>query len=209
MKAFIRSYLAEVQRLLGKCDSETLERVFGVLQQARRDGRRIFVAGNGGSAATANHFTCDLGKNTAHGESERFRIISLCDNIPYLTAYANDTGYSETFFEQAKNLMEPGDVLVVISVSGSSPNIVRVADYFKQRSGIVIAMTGPTGGDVKRYADYHLPVASDSYEQVEDLHVVFAHVIVAGFRSLARQRAEEPPPPTKRKDPRRGGRGGS
>ncbi|MCD6506786.1 SIS domain-containing protein [Candidatus Poribacteria bacterium] len=148
-----------------------------VMLESYRKGGTIFVAGNGGSASTASHFACDLGKGTAVEGKPRLRVISMADNLSLLTAWANDVSYEAIFVEQLKNLMRPDDLLIAISASGNSPNVLRAAEYARQLGCKVIGLTGFGGGKLAKLADIAIVVESDKYGPVEDIHLVLDHIM--------------------------------
>src|SRR5271168_839298 len=123
-------------------DLDKVESAIQCLAEARDSGRHIFVCGNGGSASTASHFACDLVKGASYNRTKRFRILALTDCLPTLTAYSNDVGYECVFVEQLKNFAERGDVLIAISGSGNSPNVLRAVEYGNSAGCRTIALTG-------------------------------------------------------------------
>ena len=179
----IQNYKNDLNRLLAGIDEAALESVCQMLLDAYREGKQIFVAGNGGSAGTANHFSCDFGKNAVKSQTNRPRILSLCANMEVLTALGNDFCYDDVFVEQLKNLMHDGDVILLISASGNSPNVVRAAEYVKARHGKVIGLTGFSGGKLRELADVALHIPCESYEESEDLHMILTHMIVCWFKA--------------------------
>ncbi len=163
-----------------------------LLYRAYRDGKHVFTLGNGGSASTASHMAADLAKNTIEQNMRRFRILSLNDNASLLTALANDLGYENVFSEQLKNLIRAGDLLIVISGSGNSPNVVAAIEYARERSAEVAAIVGFGGGRAAELADLAIVVHSDHYGIVEDLHLVINHILVDHFKErLSDERAWE------------------
>lgn len=184
MKQLIENYIADVQRLCDILEPEKLESICRLLLEGYKAGKRIFVAGNGGSAGTSNHFCCDFGKNAVKGDSNRPKIISLSANTEVLTALGNDFSYADVFSEQLKNLMCDGDIVLLISASGNSPNVIKAAEYAKSRKGSVIGFTGFEGGRLKELSDICVNIPSDSYEKIEDVHMMLTHIIVCCFKSL-------------------------
>ncbi len=180
MKA--RNYLESVIGLLQKCDSAQLDVAVEWIAEALQKRRAIFVAGNGGSAATANHFVADFGKNVVKGNENRPRIMSLCCNMASVTAYSNDEGYENAFSRQLTNWMEEGDLLIVISASGNSPSVVEACEMAHRKGGKVIAMTGFHGGRLREMSDICLHADAAEYETVEDAHSVFCHLIVSALK---------------------------
>ncbi|MBQ6706034.1 MAG: SIS domain-containing protein [Clostridia bacterium] len=178
----IQRYKNDLEKLLESFDEEALENACQLLLSAYRENRQIFVAGNGGSAGTANHFSCDFGKNAVKSQTNRPKILSLSANVEVLTALGNDFSYADVFTEQLKNQMSDGDVILLISASGNSPNVVSAAEYVKSRGGTVIGMTGFSGGRLRELSDVSLHVSCDSYEESEDLHLILTHMIVCWFK---------------------------
>ena len=161
MRETIHNYKEDIVSFCNSIPTENLEKVCEILLYAYKNKKRIFVAGNGGSAGTANHFCCDFGKNAVKSETDRPKIISLSANMEVVTALGNDFCYGDIFVEQLKNLMEDGDVILLISASGNSPNVVNAAKYVKSRGGQVIGFTGFAGGKLHEYSDVEMNVASD------------------------------------------------
>ena len=180
----VATYLQELHGAMQQVLTPALDRAVEILRDARARGATIFFCGNGGSASTASHFACDLGKNTVHPVKGRFRTVALVDNIPAVTAWGNDNGYDQIFVEQARNLMRPGDVLVAISGSGNSPNVLHAADYARSQGCTVIGLIGFQGGALKDRADVTLLVPGRSIEQAEDGHLILNHAICTAVRAL-------------------------
>ncbi|SMC26717.1 D-sedoheptulose 7-phosphate isomerase [Clostridium acidisoli DSM 12555] len=178
MKEIINNYFDHIGRLINNFNYKKIEDMINILEKARIEGKNIFILGNGGSATTANHFVCDFGKNAIHGNEKRFKIISLCDNLATITAYGNDLGYETIFEERLKNLMEDNDVVIALSASGNSKNVLHAADYVKARNGILISMTGNDGGKLKKISDFNINIESNTIEQIEDIHLMIEHIIV-------------------------------
>ena len=184
---YIQKYLGEIGRILQNLPQAEIARTIDILTQARTEGRRIFVMGNGGSAAMASHFACDLGKGTVQEGKTRFKIMSLNDNVPLLTAYANDFGYETVFAEPLASLAEPGDVAIAISSSGNSPNVLRAMDVARERGLTTIGITGFEGGRLKEKVDVCVIVPADSrhpdaMQHAEDGQWVVLHAIFVAIR---------------------------
>jgi D-sedoheptulose 7-phosphate isomerase len=146
--------------------------------------------GNGGSASTASHMAADLAKNTIGANMRRFRVLSLNDNMAILTALANDLGYEKVFSEQLKNLIRAGDLLIVVSASGNSPNVVNAIRYAQERSAEVAGIFGFDGGTGATLADFSIVIPSNHYGVVEDVHLVINHILVDYFKArLAEEHA--------------------
>jgi len=183
LKDFISHYADTIGNTLHTLDPAQFEAMIRILAEAYRADRQVFIAGNGGSAGTANHFVCDFGKNAIQGEGKRrFRILSVCDNIEKITALGNDIAFEEDFRFQLENLMRPGDVLIVVSASGNSPNIVRACEFAKGLRAPIIALAGFDGGKIKSIADACLMAPLASYEQIEDIHLAILHMVVCYFK---------------------------
>ena len=183
----VQKYLDEVGRILQNLPRAEIARAIGILTQARAEGRRIFVMGNGGSAAMASHFVCDLGKGTVQEGEARFKIMSLNDNVPLLTAYANDFGYETVFAEPLASLAEPGDVAIAISSSGNSTNVLQAIGVARERGLMTIGITGFEGGKLKEKVDVCVIVPADSrhpdgMQHAEDGQWVVLHAIFIAIR---------------------------
>ncbi len=192
MENHIAGYLREVQELLGLVPAAPVTAIMRALNRARQEGRTVFLIGNGGSAALASHLATDLSKLPVRPGLPRMRALGLAANIPLLTAWANDTAYENVFSEQLENLMRPGDVLVAISGSGCSPNIIKAVQCARELGGLTIGLTGFDGGRLKDTAELCLIVPSDSMQQVEDAHLVLAHAIMTGLRKMGEEAAPAP-----------------
>lgn len=191
---FARGYLDYVTELLARLDAEAIAAFLEVLLDARQRGVHIFFIGNGGSAATASHFANDIaiGSRSWH---RPFRAFSLGDNIAALTAIANDDGYEEIFVQQLKVYMVEGDVVVAISASGNSPNVVRAIEYANANGGITVALTGFDGGKLRSMSQVqiHVPTDQGEYGPVEDIHMMLQHLVTAFLAQLSRFEAEMKP----------------
>jgi D-sedoheptulose 7-phosphate isomerase len=177
LETFVEDYLERLRLVVEQLPVERIAAIGDVLFDAYRDGKQVFVAGNGGSAATASHMACDLGKTTVRPNQRRLRITCLNDNVPLLTALANDAGYEHVFSEQLVSLIGAGDVLIVLSGSGRSPNILEAIRYARSRSATVIALLGFDGGEAVELADECVLVPSEEYGLIEDLHLILDHVL--------------------------------
>lgn len=183
MRESLDSYAKEINRALSQIDDNEFRKVIGILAEAYKNNKQIFVTGNGGSAATANHFICDFGKNAVQDKNKkRFRVLSLCDNVEKITAWGNDVAFEEIFRQQLINLMDEEDVFIVISASGNSPDLVRACQYAREKKAKIITMAGFDGGEITKFADAGFVVPLTSYEQIEDLHSILCHNIVYYFK---------------------------
>ncbi len=182
--ASIEWYFDEMKAVLDRIDRAPLREAIDVLHQARMDGRQVFIMGNGGSASTASHMVCDLAKNTRQPDWPHYKVIGLADNMAIFSAYGNDDGYDNVFRLQLANLLNPGDVVVAISTSGNSPNVLRAIELANERGATVIGMTGFGAGKLGPMVDVHLHVPSDCIEQVEDIHLMLEHLITKALREM-------------------------
>jgi D-sedoheptulose 7-phosphate isomerase len=175
--ASIDDYFASVRQTLTDLPQTQIRHIVDLILATRAAGGQIFVFGNGGSAATASHFACDLGKGTVHKGKRRFRVISLCDQIPMMTAWANDANYSDIFVEQLANLLNKSDLVIGISSSGNSPNVLKALQFAKAQGVKTVALSGFNGGRVREIVDECLIVPSSSVQIIEDIHLMLEHVI--------------------------------
>jgi D-sedoheptulose 7-phosphate isomerase len=183
--------MAELAATVAALDLEVLEDAARLLLECQARGGTVFTAGNGGSASTASHFACDLMKGTRAGGAPTFRVVALTDNIAQLTAWANDVGYERVFAEQFLPLARPGDLLVAVSASGNSPNVLAVAEAARALRIPAIALTGQDGGQLAALAEVTVRAPSDRIEIVEDLHLVFAHSLCVAARERLQGRLAE------------------
>jgi D-sedoheptulose 7-phosphate isomerase len=185
MKAYLDKYTTALKTALDSFNSGEFEKIIAIIAGAYKNDKQVFIAGNGGSAASANHFVCDFGKNAMDFKSgrRRFRIISVSDNVEKITAIGNDISFDEVFSFQLGNLLNGGDVLIAVSASGNSPNIVKACEFAKSKNAKVIALAGFDGGKIKSIADAALVAELKSYEQIEDIHLIILHMIVYYFKN--------------------------
>jgi D-sedoheptulose 7-phosphate isomerase len=178
------AYLESLISLLGRLPLPSIQDVIDTLAYARFSNRQVIVMGNGGSAATASHFACDLGKGTLMPGLPRFRVLALTDNMPLFSALANDYGYDHVFSEQLKSLVQPGDVVIGISGSGNSPNVLNAIQAAREARAITIGFVGFDGGLLKGTVDICVHASSDCMEQVEDVHLILEHLISTSLRQV-------------------------
>jgi len=174
---YIKKYIDELQTCLDEITGSRIEEIVNTIMECWCNGRRVFILGNGGSAATASHFACDLSKNGSTGQSTRLKVISISDNMSLITAVANDIGYPAVFREQLANLMEAGDTVICISASGNSPNVIEAARYARDNGAGIIGLIGFGGGLLNEIAGRAVVLTSTDYEQVEDTHMILCHLI--------------------------------
>jgi D-sedoheptulose 7-phosphate isomerase len=180
-----QDYIGELKEILDNLSQEVVEHVIHVLHEARMDNQQVFIMGNGGSASTASHFVCDLGKNTRVKGIPNFRVMGLTDNLALFSALANDEGYENVFAEQLANHVQPSDVVIGISTSGNSPNVVNAIQLAHSVQATTIGFTGFNSGELGSLVDIDLHVPSHSIEHVEDIHLVLEHLITRALREKA------------------------
>jgi D-sedoheptulose 7-phosphate isomerase len=174
----ISDYIAVLQKTMDRLPRELIAEVVNILHDARISGRQVFIMGNGGSASTATHFVCDLAKNTRREGLPHYRVIGLTDNMAIFSAYANDEGYDMVFSKQLANLIRPNDIVIGISASGNSANVLNGVAEAKKYQATTIAFTGFDGGRLGSMVDINIHVDSNIIEHVEDVHLMLEHMIV-------------------------------
>jgi len=173
-----RQYFDELRGVAADLPHELVNQIAIELLRANESGRMVYLFGNGGSASLASHFACDLGKGTAYcNGGKRFRVLALTDNIPTMTAWANDCSYEDIFAEQLRNFVQPHDVAFAISGSGNSKNVLNALHVAREASATTIGVTGFAGGKMKSLCDICVVVPSDNMQIIEDLHLSMAHSI--------------------------------
>lgn len=191
----LKNYVNDLQMMLTQLPFEEIERLIDLLMMANVEGRTIFIFGNGGSAATASHFACDLAKNCLSPDAPRFRVVALTDNVPLITAWANDTAYENIFAEQLDALVRPDDVVIGISGSGNSENVLRAIRLANERAAITVGVTGFDGGQLKDLVTLSVHVPHFNMEQIEDAHLILEHMTCTILRAKMHvytiRRAEE------------------
>lgn len=180
--AFVAAYASRMAEALRSVRPDEIDRAVTALKRAIRDDRLIFACGNGGSAAIANHLTCDCSKGIATDTALRPRVVSLSATVELITAIANDVAYAEVFTHQLKNLARPGDVLITISSSGDSENIVRALAWAGDNGMTTISLSGFSGGRSAAVADISLHVTAENYGVVEDVHQSVVHILAQYVR---------------------------
>ena len=177
MKTIINNYIEELRNTLKSLDTESIEEVAKKFKQVRDNNKQVIVFGNGGSGSTASHMVCDIVKGCSYGHEKRYRMICLNDNIPTLLAYSNDVSYDEVFFEQLKNFMQPGDIVLGISGSGNSKNIIKAIEYANSCGNTTIGFTGFDGGVLKKIATISVNAMIDDMQISEDIHLTTLHIL--------------------------------
>jgi D-sedoheptulose 7-phosphate isomerase len=177
VESFFLKYIDRFKNCLDEIGVDKLVDITEVLWNAYTENRQVFIMGNGGSAATASHFACDLGKGTIVEGRLRFRVMSLNDNMGLITALSNDFGYEEVFKEQLINLVNQGDVVIAITASGNSPNVLKAIEYAKSKGALTIGFIGSGGGKLKEIVDKDITISNRNYGQVENIHLILEHLI--------------------------------
>lgn len=181
---FPEQYKAELLQAIERIDLAKVQQAIAWFCEARDEGRQIFVCGNGGSASTASHFACDIVKGASYQREKRFRILALTDSLPTITAYSNDVAYDCVFAEQLKNFARPGDLMMAISGSGNSRNVVCAAEYANSIGCRTIGLTGRDGGKLGGLVQLNLLVDVPHMGRIEDAHMIICHMIGYSFMDL-------------------------
>lgn len=195
-KQFIQQYIDELVRCINVLDTDKLLEVFDILMKAYKHNKKVFILGNGGSASTASHMACDMSKGTLSRiydkREKRLKVISLADNVALMTAFANDLSYDDIFVQQLRNLVEPGDVVIALSGSGNSPNVIKAIEFAKLSGAKTIGILGfKTGGKVAGLVDCAIITDSIFYGPNEDIQLVLDHIITAWISKVKHIQDEE------------------
>jgi D-sedoheptulose 7-phosphate isomerase len=183
VRTTLNSYFEGVLQTIIKMPIATVDEIATALVEAYDRGRAVYLFGNGGSAALASHFACDLGKGATDGSAKRFRALAFTDNVPLMTAWANDASYEDVFAEQLANFVRPDDVAFAISGSGNSPNVLKALTVARREGALTIGLTGFQGGYMKDLCDVCLVIPSDNMQIIEDLHLSVTHAIFTAVRA--------------------------
>lgn len=178
----IRKYVNDLHQTLDLVPLQDIQELVNILVEARLNDRQVFVMGNGGSATTASHMVCDLAKNTRVPGLPYFRVIGLADNVASITAYANDEGYETIFAQQLAGLIREHDIVIAISASGNSPNVLKAVELANAANAVTIGLTGFNGGKLGTLVKLHIHVPSNRIEQVEDIHLMIEHMVISSIR---------------------------
>lgn len=178
---FTESYVDKLVGTLRSLDLSKIDQAIEILREARDNGNMVFTCGNGGSASTASHFVCDVLKGASFQREKRFRIMALTDNLAAITAYSNDVSYECVFVEQLKNFAKPGDVVIAISGSGNSPNVLRAIEYANEVGCKTIGMTGRDGGKLGGLVQLNVLAADPHMGRIEDAHLIACHMLAYAF----------------------------
>jgi len=180
----IKGYLNRLKVTIDMMDLDEINAVINVIKLAYDNNKTIYIFGNGGSGSTASHIVCDINKGVSYGKTKRFKMICLNDNIATVLAYANDVSYDDIFIEQLKNYLLSGDVVIGISGSGNSMNVIKAIDYANENGGITIGFCGYDGGKLKNNAKYSIHAKIDDMQISEDIHLIMGHIIMRIFQDL-------------------------
>ena len=180
---FFDNYSSQLKTTMDQIDRDQINELYNVLNQARENGKHVFILGNGGSAAAASHWVCDFGKGINTDTSKRMKIFSPVDNTAVFSAYGNDNAYDQTFVEQLKNLLEKGDVVISLSVSGNSGNLLESHRYAKEIGAKTVCIVGDKNGKLIDMSDFPIVIKSENYGIVEDIHIILEHAISQYMRS--------------------------
>ena len=177
IKSYVADYKKNSLRVLEAVPEDLVAELANQLETARKNRRQIFVCGNGGSAASASHLANDLGKGASHGRSPRFRVLSLTDNIPWISAVANDYAYDQIFVEQLRNYGRSGDLLLAFSGSGNSPNVINAVEWANRNGIATVGITGRSGGKLSQCARHVIRVDSSHMGHIEEAHFLILHLV--------------------------------
>jgi len=177
MDKFIAEYFSKLQEIFKNIEYNKIKKSVEIIIEKYRRDKQIFIIGNGGSASTASHFACDLGKGCNIDDGKRFKVISLTDNVSWMSAISNDISYEHVFIEQLKNYLQKGDLVIGISASGNSVNVIKAFEYAKAIGANTLGFIGFSGGKIKNLSDNWIYVRNYNYGQVEDFHLILEHII--------------------------------
>ncbi len=177
MKNSIDKYFDRLKSAIDALDRQELDYFIQILLKARDNDKHIYIMGNGGSAATASHFVCDFNKGMSYQQDKKFKMICLNDNVATMLAYSNDVGYEDVFVEQLRNFLKKDDVVIGISGSGNSKNILKAVDYANSVGAVTIGLTGFNGGELKKKASMSVNANIDDMQISEDIHMMICHMI--------------------------------
>jgi D-sedoheptulose 7-phosphate isomerase len=185
-------YCQGLKQALDAVSAEAVEEFVQLLERACQEGRQVFLMGNGGSGSTASHVACDLNKGTSLGRQKRFRAICLNDSLPTIMAYANDVSYEDIFVEPLKNFLHPGDIVIGLSGSGNSINVLKAIDYANQQGAFTVGLSGYDGGRLAHLARLPLVVPVHDMQKAEEVHLTIFHVAMQALCARVEAPAEVP-----------------
>jgi D-sedoheptulose 7-phosphate isomerase len=188
-------YCQGLKQALDAVSAEAVEEFVQLLERACQERRQVFLMGNGGSGSTASHVACDLNKGVSFGRQKRFRAICLNDSLPTIMAYANDVSYEDIFVEPLKNFLRPGDVVIGLSGSGNSTNVLRAIDYANQQGAFTVGLSGYDGGRLARLVRLPLVVPVHDMQKAEEVHLTIFHVAMQTLRARVEAPGDAPSGP--------------
>ena len=177
-----KEYLDELQGVISALPIEKVQDLVDTIAAAYETERQVFLLGNGGSAAAASHLACDLQKGIGGDAPKRFKAMALTDSVPIMTAWANDADYTEIFAKQLDTWVRPGDLVIAISGSGNSPNVIKAVELANAKGALTYGLTGFQGGKLAQVAAKSIVVPSNNMQQIEDVHVILAHLVYSCLR---------------------------
>lgn len=184
IRGYIQSYIDQLKSDLDKVPIEDIEKLITLIRHCYDNNKQIFILGNGGSASIASHMACDLSKTILkrfYNDEKRLRVISLTDNVALMTAISNDLAYEEVFSQQLRGLLNQGDLVVIISGSGNSRNVVRAAQYAREKGAIIFGVLGFDGGELLHMVDEYVHFKINHYGRLEDCHLMLNHILTFYF----------------------------
>lgn len=187
MNEEIKNYLNEQSKTIDKIKEiliDDIDKIFKILIDAQKNEKTIYILGNGGSASTASHFTSDLLKTSITKNKKRIKAVSLTDNIPVITAWTNDSSYSDVFLQQLENFLEPNDVVIGISGSGNSENIIKAMEFSNKKNAITVGITGSDGGKLFNCVQTCLKIPNQNMLTIESMHLIICHLLTTLFRKI-------------------------
>ncbi len=190
MKDFSHNYIGQLKDVLDAFPQDQFDRLVDAMMDAYKEEKRIFVMGNGGSASTASHWVCDINKGCCMEKEKKFKMICLNDSISTMLAYANDQAYEDVFVEQLKNFFVPGDIVIGISGSGNSLNVLKAIEYAKNNSGTTVGLCGYSGGKIYDMVDIPILARVDDMQKVEDVHMIVVHMTMQRILKELNDKAE-------------------
>lgn len=191
MERSINNYFDRLKDTIDKLDRRELRTFINTLLTARDNEQHIYIMGNGGSASTASHFVCDFNKGMSYKQDKKFKMICLNDNVATMLAYSNDVGYEDVFVEQLKNFLQKGDVVIGISGSGNSKNILKAVEYANQNGAVTVGLTGYNGGLLRKISSISVNTNINDMQVSEDIHMMICHMIYSILMNNDRKLLEE------------------
>ena len=174
----INDYISQLKETLDNLERGDVVRLAEIFETARLNGNKVFIFGNGGSGSTASHLACDINKGVSLGLEKRHRVIALTDNIPTMLAYSNDISYDEVFVGQLKNFLDPGDVVIGISGSGNSKNVIKAIEFANSQNNLTVGITGYGGGKLREIASFSVNANINDMQISEDIHMILVHLLM-------------------------------